>query len=310
MKRVCPLALIMFSVLVGALIVNVVVANPGPVTQIPPVVRMNEMQVYASISQINGELWAKVDSEYQMKTIHAFGDSFLTENWGMGLLVDPSPYVIVTVAYDRLDAQYPVPSNATNISVKMDATNLEYALTERTYHLFDNNLPELHWHLSPVPSNFSISVHYEHPVSTLDQTYSYLGEYAFVIPFGARYGLQEIIDYSFNEYPWFGNSTTAQMRLKLDSAFANMSVYAVDGFGALHPLNCTLANGDGLEIMDLIVSGESPIFSETTLPYGVVVVFDEPSENSEPFPTLLVASVIIVTIVLFAVFLLMTKHKH
>jgi len=289
----------------------VVEANPGPATQIPPVVKMPELQVNASMSLINGELWVKVDSEYQMRTIHAFGESFLTENWGMGLLVDSSPYVTVTVTYDQLDIQYPVPSNATNITVKIDAEYTPYTLTERTYHLFDYDLPELHWNLSPVPNNFSISTHYEYPFSQNDNTRDYLAEHAFVIPFGARYGLQEIVDYSFNEYPWFGNSTTAQIRIQMDSAFANMSAYAVDGFGALHPLNCSFTDGNGFEIMELIVSGESPIFSETTLPYGVVVVFDEPSENSKAFLTsLVIASVIIVAFVVFAVFLLMRKHKH
>jgi hypothetical protein len=205
--------LLVFSGLVGALHVDVAEANSGPVTQIPPVVSMPEMEVTASVSRVNGELWAIADAEYEMDIVHAFGDSFLTENWGTGLVADPSPFVTVKVVYDRLDVQYPVPSGATDVSVKIDDADVNCTRTERRFHLFYADLPKLHWRISSVPSSFSITAIYEHEVSTTSETYAYLGKYAFVIPLGSRYGLQEIIDYSFNEYPWFGNTITAQIKV-------------------------------------------------------------------------------------------------
>jgi hypothetical protein len=205
--------LLVFSGLVGALHVDVAEANSGPVTQIPPVVSMPEMEVTASVSRVNGELWAIADAEYEMDIVHAFGDSFLTENWGTGLVADPSPFVTMEVVYDRLDVQYPVPSGATDVSVKIDDADVNCTRTERRFHLFYADLPKLHWRISSVPSSFSITAIYEHEVSTTSETYAYLGKYAFVIPLGSRYGLQEIIDYSFNEYPWFGNTITAQIKV-------------------------------------------------------------------------------------------------
>ncbi len=292
------------SGLVVALHVDVAVANPGPATRIPPVVEVPEMQVNASISQINGELWAEVDASYKMNTTYAFGESYETENWGMRMLVDPSRLVTVEVVYDRVDAQYPVPSDSTNISVKMDCANVEYDLTERTYHLFKDDMPELHWFLSPVPRNFSIATHYEHPLSTTENTSYNLGKNAFIIPFGARYGLQEIVEYSVDDYCWFGHSTTAQIKLQIDSAFTNITAYTIDGFGSLKPLDYTLTTENETARVDLVVCREE------TMPYGVAIFFDDPLETIEPFPTLLVAAVSVTGIVLAATGLLIYRTKR
>jgi hypothetical protein len=126
------------------------------------------MPVTASIVRVNGELWAKVHAEYQMNTTHALGDSYLVQNWGYAALIDP--YVTVTVAYDRLDTKYPVPLDATNISLKMDRAELKYTLTEKTYRLVDDNLPELHWRISPVPGDFSVAttnIQYQQQIRSL-----------------------------------------------------------------------------------------------------------------------------------------------
>lgn len=292
------------SGLVAALHVNVAIANPGPMTRIPPVVEVPGMQVAASVSHVNGELWAKVDTSCQMNTTYAFGESYETENWGMNTLINPSRFVTVEVIYDRLDAQYPVPSDSTNVSVKMDGANVDYNLTKRTYHLFDDDMPELHWYLSPVPRNFSIATHYEHPLSTTENTSYNLGKNAFIIPFGARYGLQEIVDYTVNEYPWFGHATTAQIKLQIDSAFTNISAYTIDPFGSLKPQNYTLTTENGTAKVELAVCREE------TMPYGLAIFFDDPLGASGSFPTLLVAAVSVTGVALAATGLLIYRTKR
>jgi len=299
MKKTAVAPALIFTLFIlscGVQAVNVAKANPGIATQFAPIVSMPEMQVNATISRVNGVLQAKVDAAYPMNTIYAFGESYQAPNYGFGLMYGPDE-VTVTVAYDRLDTQYPVPLNATNISVKMDGAELDWIPTKRIYHLFDANLPELHWNLSPVPRSFLITTHYEHPVPTTEQTYAYLGKSAFLFPLGQRYGLQEVISYAYNEYPWFGNST-AQFNIQIEPTFTNIHAYSIDGFGTLKPLNYSISTENAAERIELVVSGEIPTSYETTPPYGIVVVFDEATETSEPFPTTwIVASVATVAVV-------------
>jgi hypothetical protein len=219
----------------GSRLINLAKANPGSSNQIAPVVNVPDMQVNATISLVESGLWVKVDATYTMRTLHAYGDQFLTPNYGMGLVPNPSEYVTVTVAYDMLDAYYPMPLNATNISFKMDDSELNWTTREQGFHLFDTNLPEVEWRIQHVPRNFIITAHYEFPVQTTGETYGYLGEYALLFPLGARFDLKDIIDYGFTGYPWFGESTT-HFSIQIDNAFPNTSAFSIDGFGKLSRL--------------------------------------------------------------------------
>ena len=88
--------------------------------------------------------------------------SYLAPNSGMGLIADPSPYVKVIVTQDTLEAHYPIPSDATNISVSVDGKEVKLQTDPHGYfHIFDSNLPEINWTISPVPRDFRVAVHYE-----------------------------------------------------------------------------------------------------------------------------------------------------
>ncbi|MCW4017900.1 MAG: hypothetical protein NWF00_04370 [Candidatus Bathyarchaeota archaeon] len=270
------ISVFLLQAVAGLPFVSLVTANPGPATQIPPVVRVSEIQVNVTLSEVNETFWATVDAEYQMVRVYGFGDKYQTQNYGMGLLTGPDQ-VNVTVAYDRLDVQYPLPLDATNICVKLDGAELDWDLSTRFYHLFDANLPELHWKISPVPQNFSLTTHYKHPVPSTSQTYDYLGQYALLFPLGARHELHEVINYSFAGYPWFVNSTTAKIHLQLEESFVNLQAYSIDGFGTLTLINHTTSK-DASKTMDFMVLAHSPN-SQTTSPYGIVVIFNKSPEN-------------------------------
>jgi hypothetical protein len=191
----------------------------------------------------------------------------------------------------------------------MDDAELNFGFDKRFYHLFDANLPELNWTISPVPHDFIVTVHYEHPVPTTGTDYTHLGKYAFLFPLGARYGLEEI-GYAYNEYPWFGNSTL-QFTIQSEPIFTNMNAYSIDGFGTLTPLNYSVSTENAAERIELKVAGETPTSYETTPPYGVVVVFDETTETSEPFPTtLVIASGTTVTVVGAGLLIYFRKRNH
>ncbi|MCW4009552.1 MAG: hypothetical protein NWF05_02895 [Candidatus Bathyarchaeota archaeon] len=260
---VCALLCAAFQSLQGAELTR---ANPGPATQIPPIVEVTDVQVDALISWVNGTLWAEVDSEFLFGTVYGLGDQFQTRNSGIGLL-NGQDEVTVTVVYDRLDAQFPVPLNSTDISVKRDSEEEDWAVTNRVNHLFAANLPELHWTISPVPNNFSITTHYEYPVSPTCELYAYLGTYSCLFPLSSRFGLQEVSRYSGNERRWLGTSTCNQFNIEMNPLFSNLQVYLINGFGTLTPLNYTIATENPQVIQFDVYANPYP--------HGVVMVFDE-----------------------------------
>jgi hypothetical protein len=272
---------------------DVAEANPGPATSVPPVVNVSEMQVHATISQIEGEFWAVVDATYHVKTVYGFGDTFLTANYKTGLMIDPSPYVTVTVVYDRLEAYYLFPPDATNKSVKIDGTEVNLLSRGRGATFFGSSFQELTWITSPVPSNFSIAVHYEHRVRPTDTAYSYLGKRAFLFSLGARFGLDGMI-YGYYGYSWFDNST-AQFDVQTSSPFSKIRACTAEDIYSsnytLNPLYCAVTTENGSKRAEFALSTPSQLPPA----YGIAVFLDETPEasnsTSEPSVTILAIAV-------------------
>ncbi len=80
------IVILLFVAVIGAQ--PITKANPM-YTSIPPKVTVPEMNVNAIISKVDDLFWVKIDAEYQMHTIYGYGDSYLAQNTGMGLIADP-----------------------------------------------------------------------------------------------------------------------------------------------------------------------------------------------------------------------------
>jgi hypothetical protein len=312
------LAMLILPFVTGLQTVYLAKANPGPATSVPPVVSLSEAQVHATISNVNGELWAKVDASYQMNTVHALGDKFQTENYKMGLLVDPSPYVTVTVAYDKLEAYYPFPADAINISVKMNHEEKELISRNRSFHLFgEGNLPELTWTIAPVPRNFTLEVHYEHPIDTVnDATFR---KYAFLFSLGARFGLDDLI-YGYYGYYWFDNST-AHFEILIEPAFNEISAYSIEQLNPLDstlssdPLNCTVSKENEMKRVEFNLPPPASTLYESLTTSGAAVFLKENQDVSEtsPVSTALIAAASIVgvaAVVAMAILVYWKKRKR
>jgi hypothetical protein len=310
------LALLILPLIPVLQAVNLAEANPGPATSVPPVVHLSNAQAHASISYMNNELWAKVDSSYQMNTVYALGDKFQTENYKMGLIADPSPYVTVTVAYNKLEAYYPFPSDATNISVKMDGEELNLISRNRSFHLFgDGNLPELTWMITPVPRNFTIQVHYEHPIHKLSNPN--LGEYAFFYSLGARFGLDDLI-YGYYGYYWFDNSTT-QFDILIEPSFNEINTHSIEQLNPLNstlssnPLKCTVSTENGMKKIEFNVSAPASTLFQSLTTSGAALFLNEIPEVTETslvLPILISTAVALVTIVVAVTVLVYWKKRR
>jgi hypothetical protein len=272
--------------------------------EIPPKVNVPETNVNATISRVNGALWVKIDVEYKMHAVYALGDSYVVENTGMGLITDPSPYVTVVVTQDTLEAHYPIPFNITNISVRVNGVDVELQQDTRGYfHLFDANLPEINWTVSPVPRDFNVTVHYEHPISKASQVFSYLGDYAFTLPLYGRYGCSNL---SYPLYSWYGYSPN-KYNIQIESDLNELQAYSIDTRGTLMLLNHTVINSEAGRIKIDFSQGE-----ESLSVHGAVVVFNVPAEENMFFPIVPVAvvSVAAAVVTLVAVlFVYCKKHK-
>jgi hypothetical protein len=251
----------------GLILVAVFVASAFPLmtlngveanfvqTWYPPIVQMDQEQVNVTISSVNGTFWATVDAVYPMREVYKYGDTFTRFGFNC------------SVKYNELDMHYPVPPNTTNLSIMMDGVEVNWVESTRTYHLHFTNLPEVQWTVSPVLSNYTFTIHYEYPIAVIE------GELSFLYSMGSRQGLDET-GYSTS---WMQNSS-ANMNIHVDFDAANLTAYAVDGFGQLHQLNFTSTPNEKGQTLQLTVNS-----SADESAYGVLLTFQEATPTTPEF---------------------------
>jgi hypothetical protein len=303
MLRKITLPAVLLLIFLAGMCLQTANAVAYPISEIPPKVNVPEMNVNATISNVAGTLWATIDAEYVMHTVYAYGDSYLVENSGMGLVAHPeSPYLVVTVTQDVLEAHYPIPYDATNISVELNGKKVEVQQDARGFfHLFDADLTEINWTVFPVLDDFIVSVHYEQPVHRTTENYNYLGDYVVALPLYGRYGCNNI---SYPLYSWYGYPPN-NYNIQIESKPANLQVFSVDTQGALTPLNSTIVDGNGQWVATLYRTQESSFI------HGAVMVFNAPPDESPQFPVVpAVASIAAVAAIVCVILLVFRKHRN
>jgi hypothetical protein len=263
--------------------------SPSIPPDIPVVVTVPDMQINAEISEIDGEFRANVNSTYQTLTVYKYGDSY---NNGS-----------IRIAFNRIDAYYPIPIGSKNVQVQMDGQDLNWTYKYRGFtHLFDFDLPNINWSISPVPQTFLLSTHYEFTVPKTTQANAYLGTYAFLIPIESRYGLDSISG-NYSGYSWVGWSTnsSADVRIKIDSSLSNAHLYSINNLGTLTELNFQLSNDNIAETQMRLTSSARP--------FGLVLTFDN-LQGSSTMPSAILSYIAITIIVGLGVLSLMLYIRH
>jgi hypothetical protein len=125
------------------LLSNITVANPIPLDRLI----MPEEYIDAEIYLIDDAVWAKVNGTYPFYTVTSL------ENTSM---------------------YYPVPSDVEKVAVEMDNMTLSWNYTYENYPTVIGVFPMINWTIKPVPNNFTIRTHYEHPVPIMDGSYMFL----------------------------------------------------------------------------------------------------------------------------------------
>jgi hypothetical protein len=291
-------SLILILVIVQLQYIDTAIANPSIPPQIPPIVSVSRMNYNATISSFNNQLWAKVDVEYKTGTIYAFGDSYLLPK-EFAAPADPSPYIKYTVVTDKLDADYPIPLNSTNISVKVNNQETQWQMKDRSiYHLYGSNMPRIGWTIQSVQHGFTINVHYEHPLlKTSDK------DYALIIPLGQRYSSTGAPTYPL--YDWFGQGNpVASINIRTEQGISQIKAYSINNAGTLSPISysTSMYSTAAKATMEINKAEQSPF------PFGAVIVMNA-NHLQQPFPFTLLLLAIGLSIVGVTVGLLYYRKK-
>ncbi len=263
-------------------------ANPSIPPEIPPIVKVSNVSLNATVFVQDNQLWARVDAEYITSTIHGYGESYY-----LPYEYDSSVKIKYTVVTDLLEADYPMPLNATKIIVKVNGEEKEWYLKEKSiYHLYGSDMPRIGWVMQPTPRNFVINVHYEHPLLKTSDA-----ECALILPLDQRYGSTGAPYYPL--YNWFGHDNLkATIHLQIENG--DFKAYSVFNDGSMNQLN--MENS----AITLTRTGQ------VQFPLGVLVL-TEPLQPQEAFPysaVLLVLILIIVGSVLSVVYYRKTRRTN
>jgi hypothetical protein len=117
-----------------------------------PLITMPEEYINYTITTINGSLWAKIDGIYPLNVLFWQG---------------------------ALPMFYPTPPGTTNISVKMDETELSWnnfteIYPEAVHFTAIGNWPMINCTINPTPEHFTLKIHYEHPVMLINGSHTFL----------------------------------------------------------------------------------------------------------------------------------------
>ncbi len=176
---------------------------------------------------------------------------------------------------------YPTPPDTTNIIIKLNGTQLSWTnFTEQfpdaLHHTAIGDWAMIETGFSP-SEFFVLSIHYEHPVARVNGGYQFL--------------------YDLNIIPYLSASSpnsTAYFSLKTENALPDLKIFTVPSDDTRNELEYAVQRQGEVQEVTFAVTSEY----DKPLPGDVLVTFSgsEP-QTQEPLPTILIAGVSIVVVV-------------
>jgi hypothetical protein len=186
-----------------------------------------------TISWVNGSLWAKVDGTYPLTKfeIESQDQEFWTETG-------------FTFTGDALPLVYPTPLGTTNISMEMDETALTWSnytqiYPDATHYTALGDWPMVSCTIHPVLDNFTLKIHYEHPIEMVNGSYAFL------------------YDLNISPYlsPW-SNKSTAYFNITFETEYTDFQANTIAIDGTLRPAEYTTTTEDETETVTLQIVSE------------------------------------------------------
>jgi len=208
MRKKLVLAVTVVSILLLSAAVAVQLVNREE-TKPPsnlPLITMPEEYLNYTITTINGSLWAKIDGTYPLHVLYWQG---------------------------ALPLVYPTPPGTTNISLKMDETELDWSnfteiYPEAVHYTALGNWPMINCTINAVPEYFTLKIHYEHPVTLINGSHTFL--------------------YDLNISPYlseWSTKSTAYFTIRIETNYTSLQVNAIATEETLTPINYT-TTADGM----------------------------------------------------------------
>jgi hypothetical protein len=235
----------------GLQFVRFTAANPIPVYSL----KMPEEYINYTISRVNGSLWAKVDGTYPL---HKFGIECQDQSNGID-----NPWFTFTGG--TLPMVYPTPPGTTNISVKVNDTELDWnnytqIVPNAVHYTAIGDWPMISCTVYPVLDQFVLKIHYEHPITPINGSYTFL------------------YDLNISPYlsPW-SNKSTAHFDINFETSYTGLQANTIAIDGTLNPVEYTVTKEDAAETLSLQVVSE---YSEP-LPGDLLISFNEGNESAQ-----------------------------
>jgi len=282
------ISLLLFTLLVGLQFVRFAAANPIPVYSL----KMPEEYINYTISRVNGSLWAKVDGTYPLT-------KFGIECQDQALSINDTWF---TFTGDTLPMVYPTPPGTTNISVKMDETELDWSnytqsVPDATHYTAIGDWPMISCTIYPVLDQFVLKIHYEHPIMLMNGSYTFL------------------YDLNISPYlsPW-SNKSTAHFNIRFETDYTALQANTIAVDGTLNPVEYTVTKEDDAETVSLQVVSD---YAEP-LPGALLISFNEGNESEQTNSGFLdsnlhgyaLVAVIVIAVVAMAGYLFLKRKKQ
>ena len=225
-------ALVVFFVFVfpiGSTVKAEIETNTVPVY----LLEMPKEYINYTICQINGKLWAKVDGTYPINKI-----KIDPQNGGFS-----ANDIVSTFTGDILTMFYPTPPGTTNISIKVNEKELNWCnytqtFPEALHFTAVGNWPIIECTIYPVLDEFTLKIHYEHPIQQKNGNFTFL------------------YDLNINPYlsSW-SNKSTANFVILFKTGYSELQVNRVTVNGELTPVEYVVTkNIEGDEVSFQVVS--------------------------------------------------------
>jgi hypothetical protein len=245
-------------------------AQGNPDSGVFPVLAMPVEYVNYTVTQVNGDWWAKIDGTYPIRVLFESGDA--------------------TCVPTELPMVYPTPPNTTNFHVWVNGSEIASSDWDLgTHHTAIGDWGMAYCVISPVSEYFMLTIHYEHPVEVVNGSRLFL------------YDLN-IADYLTE----LSNSSIAYFTVNFEAPVSDVRAYTTLTDSVWNPKNLTINSScDGTT-----VAIEMRSVMNEDLAGDLVVMFEDSSAQVQEFPFWLVAVLGLVGAGLLVVYMVVYRRKR
>ena len=263
-KKLAAALIFTLTLSVAAGLADFATANPDMAT----LIAMPEEYINYTITSVNGTWWAKIDGTYPLH--------ILTE-------ADGAPSCVPS----ELPMVYPTPPGTTNIHLKVDKTELDWSnYPYETHHTAIGDWSMTYCLITPVPEQFVLTIHYEHPLEQVNGSYLFL------------------YDLNISPYlsPWSPNST-AYFTIRMEANVSNLRAYTTETDSVWNPIDYTTSQDGTTEVAALQMYSE---YDKPLLGDLVIMFFDSKAETAEVTLWVIIPLLVAAALVAFVIY----RRKH